>query len=97
MEIRIESDTMTVSNVPDGLGSVARLVLSTVCFRRYTFVSYLGLFPKKKMLAAAPTYGELQCSNFSQEQFCSFTTFCALFAQPLQTATQSHLMCVHAY
>ena len=30
MEIWIESDTVTISNVPYGMGNVARLVLSTV-------------------------------------------------------------------
>ena len=30
MEIWIESDTVTISNVPYGMGSVARLVLNTV-------------------------------------------------------------------
>ena len=30
MEIWIESDTVTISNVPYGTGSVARLVLDTV-------------------------------------------------------------------
>ena len=65
MEVWIESDTVTINNVPYGMGSIARLVLSTVYvvqyFRSYTFVSYLGLFPKKKMLAAARKYGALQC------------------------------------